>query len=261
MPRTARKQSSSGIYHIVIRGIDKRDIFMDDADRLFFIDCMITKKIECEFHLYAYCLMDNHVHLIIKESERISLSIQRISISYIYMHNRKYGRTGHLFENRFKSHCIEDNAYLLNAIRYVHQNPVRAGLVNLIADYKWSSYRAYIENNTPQAFSKEPAPLIDTQELLCRLSLTTTGYINKLNEYLDEMKWEEDSERRPSDDVVRHDLCQHFDLGNILDMSKSDRNSLIREMIIHSNASHRQLGRILGISAKIVFKAIHEQKK
>lgn len=263
MPRKARKQSNSGIYHVVIRGIDKRNIFLDDADRRFFLNCLMTMKIKCDFHLYAYCLMDNHVHLIIKESERISVTIKRISISYAYMHNQKYGRTGHLFENRFKSHCIEDNAYLLNAIRYVHQNPVRAGIVTLIANYKWSSYRAYIEKNPSyvhvheNAHSKQAPPLIDTHELLGRLSLTTTGYITRMKEHLDEMKWESDADKRPNDETIRNELCQHFDLDKINNATTTLRNALIRQMIEHSGASHRQLSRILGISAKIIFGALH----
>ncbi|WP_296561632.1 transposase [uncultured Acetobacterium sp.] len=90
--------------------------------------------------MYAYCLMDNHVHLLIKEGEELGTSIKRITVGYVQLHNNKYGRTGHLFQNRFNSEVVEDEKYLMTIVRYIHRNPIQAGIVTRLEEYPWSSY-------------------------------------------------------------------------------------------------------------------------
>lgn len=91
--------------------------------------------------------MDNHVHLLMSEgTEEISKIMKRINVSYAYYFNQKYGRIGHLFQDRFKSEGIEDDTYLLAATRYIHNNPVRANIVKHAGEYKWSSYGIYINH-------------------------------------------------------------------------------------------------------------------
>ncbi|WP_366923915.1 transposase [Metallumcola ferriviriculae] len=144
MGREARKRSSTGIYHIMLRGIDKRDIFLDDEDKIRFMEKLMKAKETGKFELYGYCLMDNHVHLLIKENEDIGASIKRITVGYVWWHNNKYGRTGHLFQNRYKSEPVETESYLLTVLRYIHQNPVKAKIVLQAKDYSWSSYKQYL---------------------------------------------------------------------------------------------------------------------
>ena len=89
--------------------------------------------------------MGNHVHLLIKEGkETLSNTMKRIGASYVYWYNWQYNRKGHLFQDRFKSEAVEDDAYFLMVLRYIHQNPLKAGLTNDIASYKWSSYKEYM---------------------------------------------------------------------------------------------------------------------
>lgn len=145
MARQARKKSETGIYHIMLRGIDKRNIFLDDEDKRKFINSIIKAKKRGNFTLYAYCILNNHVHLLIKEeSESIGESVKRITVGYIAWHNDKYKRTGHLFENRFKSEPVETDISFFRVLRYIHQNPLKAGIVKKLKDYHWSSYRQYI---------------------------------------------------------------------------------------------------------------------
>ena len=106
MPRYARKRSSTGIYHVMLKGIDGRDIFLDDEDKEKFIENMLKARDKGNFELYAYCLMDNHLHILIKESEGIGTSIKRIAVGYVQWHNNKYGRIGHLFQNRYLSEPV-----------------------------------------------------------------------------------------------------------------------------------------------------------
>ncbi|NMD72658.1 transposase, partial [Bacillus sp. DNRA2] len=101
MPRKARKRSSSGVYHIMLRGINRQTIFEDDEDRRKFLETLKKYRDISKYELYGYCLMDNHVHLLMKESEEtISDAIKRISSSYVHWYNMKYERCGHLFQDR-----------------------------------------------------------------------------------------------------------------------------------------------------------------
>jgi len=129
----------------MLRGNERKDIFIDEEDKEKFIRTVIKKKANKSFKLYAYCIMDNHLHLVIKEQkETIAQIIKKIAISYVYYFNNKYKRVGHLFQDRYKSETIEDEAYLLSAIRYVHNNPEEAEITKK-EKYKWSSYPNYID--------------------------------------------------------------------------------------------------------------------
>lgn len=145
MSRYARRKSKSGIYHIMLRGINRQDIFEDDEDRQRLLETIKHYKTVSDYEIYGYCLMSNHVHLLLAEKEEpLSLAIKRISSSYVYWYNWKYGRCGHLFQDRFKSEIVEDEGYLLTVLRYIHQNPVKAGLVKDVKEFAWSSHHEYL---------------------------------------------------------------------------------------------------------------------
>ena len=144
LSRIPRHYSFSDVYHVILKGIDSQNIFYDDQDRRCFLKYIVKAQENFYFNLYAYCLMDNHVHMVIKsEKEFLSKSMQSLSIRYVQFFNRKYKRTGPLFQNRFKSKSVEDSRYFLEVCRYVHQNPENAGIAKT-EKYKWSSYQEYI---------------------------------------------------------------------------------------------------------------------
>jgi REP element-mobilizing transposase RayT len=145
MPRQARIYSETGIYHIMLRGNEKRIIFLDDEDRKRFIYTLFVKAYEEKSDIYAYCLMDNHVHLLLHEDgANIARLMKRINVSFVYYFNKKYKRVGHLFQDRYKSEIVDNEYYLLAAVRYIHNNPVKAGIVSCPEEYLWSSYCDYI---------------------------------------------------------------------------------------------------------------------
>lgn len=145
MPRIARKKSNSGIYHIIMRGINRQIIFRDNEDANRYIQTLAMFQKKCGYKIYAYCLMGNHVHLLMEEIEEdIGDSIKRISVSYVYWYNWKYERCGHLYQDRYRSETVEDDRYFLTVLRYIHQNPIKAGLVISPGEYRWSSYREYL---------------------------------------------------------------------------------------------------------------------
>ena len=144
MARQARVKSESGIYHIMLRGINKQEIFHDEQDYKMFIKALSNAKKLSDFNIYAYCIMPNHIHLLIKENtESVSTVMKRIGCRYVYWYNLKYERVGHLFQDRFRSEPVENDEYFLAALRYIHQNPVKAGIVNRCSDYLFSSYNWY----------------------------------------------------------------------------------------------------------------------
>ena len=124
MPRNARKQSKSGIFHVMLRGINRQVIFQDDEDCEKYLQCLVECQKLSGFQLYAYCLMGNHVHLLLEEKkEPLSQIFKRLGVRYVYWYNWKYKRTGHLFQDRFKSEPVEDDSYFLAVLRYIFQNP------------------------------------------------------------------------------------------------------------------------------------------
>jgi putative transposase len=158
MPRQARIRIDSGIYHVILRGINRQQLFLDADDYEIFFEVLRECKALSGFCLYAYCLMGNHAHLLLRtETEDISRVMKRIGVRFVQRINRKYGRTGHLFQDRYKSEAVNDDGYFLNLVRYIHQNPVKAGLTNNVADYNYSSYAAYI--------TADGDPLTDTSFL------------------------------------------------------------------------------------------------
>ena len=144
MPREPRKFSATGLYHIILRGVGKQIIFESDEDRFFFLRTTATACGEEGAQILAWCLMSNHVHLLIKTEEAPGRLMKRVNTKYAKYFNEKYERSGHFFQDRFKSMAIEDEAYLVTVIRYIHQNPVREGICETCAEYRWSSYLEYV---------------------------------------------------------------------------------------------------------------------
>ena len=145
MARKPRIEYPGAFYHVITRGNRKAAIFKDDKDRLKFLQKLTEYKKRYNFILYAYSLMDNHIHLLLETGD-VSLSkiMQGLLQSYTQWYNGKYGVVGHLFQGRFKSILCDKREYLLNLIRYIHLNSVRAGLVRDPLEYMWSSHRIYL---------------------------------------------------------------------------------------------------------------------
>lgn len=163
MGRYAREFSNSGVYHIMFRGSNKQKIFLESWDYEKMIEILMKLKEDLGFEIYAYCLMSNHAHFVIKEKNLRDVSeiMHRLLTKYARWFNIKYERTGTLMENRYKSRVVEVDEYFVHVIRYVHQNPVKGGLVENIGDYPWSSYNDYVsekEGLTDTAFLFEMMP-------------------------------------------------------------------------------------------------------
>ncbi len=144
MPRGPRLDAEDALHHVMARGIEKRDLFRNDADRTDFISRIEVLVPETGTAVYAWSLMPNHFHLLLRSGwAGLSAFMRRLQTGYAVAFNRRHRRTGHVFENRFKSILIQEDAYLLELVRYIHLNPLRANLVRDMRGldgYPWSGH-------------------------------------------------------------------------------------------------------------------------
>jgi REP element-mobilizing transposase RayT len=151
MSRPIRIEFPDALYHVTSRGDRREDIFEDDQDRQTFLATLEQVITRFNWTCYAWCLMDNHYHLLVQTPDgNLSKGMRQLNGVYTQASNRRHGRVGHLFQGRFKAILVDSDAYLLELARYVVLNPVRAGMVKKTADWTWSSYRA--------SMGLEPAP-------------------------------------------------------------------------------------------------------
>lgn len=139
MAREARLIVKDACYHIITRGIEKKSVFLDDIDYKKYIKTIRIYKKRFLFKLYGWCLMPNHVHLLICPNN-LSQLMHDINLTYAQYFNYKYKRVGYVWQNRFKSRIVNKDKYLTNLLSYVEFNPVRSGIVLNPEDYRWSSY-------------------------------------------------------------------------------------------------------------------------
>lgn len=231
----------------MLRGLDKREIFIDHSDNKKFIEALQKAKDVGKFKIYAYCLMKNHAHLLIQEGEEdVGTSIQRVAVSYVRWHNIRYGRVGHLFQNRFKSEPVNSEGYLLTVSRYIHQNPVKAKMVNKAAAYPWSSYQSYLD------YYKGNIDLVDTK--------LVTGYFKTrkaFEEYMNETNQDECLEfienKKYTDNELAERIKNYYKIIDITELKDREKlNEVIAMIYEETGVSIRQLSRVLGLGKTIV---------
>ncbi len=146
MARKPRLLVAGGTYHVTARGNNREAIFHDGRDRLLYLQLLAWAAIVTSARIFAYVLMTNHVHLIVQTSApNLDKTIHRAHRPYAAQFNRRHDRVGHVFASRYHSAAISEDSYLLEATRYVHLNPVRAGVAPRPEDFPWSSYRWYLQ--------------------------------------------------------------------------------------------------------------------
>lgn len=152
MPRIARIVGTGYPHHIVQRGNNRQAIFFDDADRELYLKLLIKYAKECGCKIKLYCLMQNHTHLLIipQKNESLAKMMQKLSLTFTQYINKKYRRTGRLWECRFYSSIIDRESYLLSVCRYIEKNPVRAKLIEDPVKYKWSSAKYMLSEDNAE---------------------------------------------------------------------------------------------------------------
>lgn len=245
---TARIESASGIYHVIAKGVGGQLIVEDDDDRRCFVSLLKGNASKKTSSLLAWCLMDNHVHLLMRASkDDLSHCMARLLSSYALLFNSRHGREGHLFQGRFKSIPIEDDAYLLTVVRYIHQNPVKANMTPTCV-YPWSSYNEYMGGSG----------FTDTDVILQLFTGLEEfeefhAIMDDSNAHARELEWD----RRVSDeDALSYakELFGDSGLGFVKALPKEKRDAAIRQMKDYG-CTVRQIRRLTGISLGTISKA------
>lgn len=241
-----RALSDANIYHITARGVGKQLIFEDDADRRTYLSILKTALGECNGEILAWCLMDNHVHLLFRlELKSVSAIMQKVNRTYSRRFNLRYGRSGHLFQGRFGSEAVNSEEQLLATVRYIHQNPWKGGLSNN-CQYPWSSYASYLTGR----------------------GSTSTALILSLFDSLDDFVRFNHTAGRSGEElaaghrafapedvlVVAREALDPLDPATIKELPKAQRNDALARLK-NTGLSLRQIERITGIPKSIVSRA------
>lgn len=251
MPRHARNKSASGYMHVIVRGIGKQLLFEDEHDYKYYIKRLEQYCMDTEVRVCAFCLMDNHVHLLLKgESEAIALLMKKIGVSYSWYYNKKYDRVGHLFQDRYKSEAIENESYILTAFRYILKNPQKAGICNA-AKYPWNSFWFY----------DKPLPYMDLS--------VVKSVLGDFSQYREFIEQDEDdqgleyTQARYSDVRAKELMMKILGIssGTVLqNYCKDERNVAIRKLK-ECGLTERQIVRLTGIGRNVVQNASKENEK
>ena len=244
MPRQRRQFNLCNWWHLIVKGVAGQILFEESKDYLFYLHILEKYSIETEIRINAYCLMENHVHLLVYDDhESIPLFMQKMGVSYANYFNKKYERNGHLFQNRYTSKPIESESSFLAVFRYIMQNPQKAG-ISPADSYPWSSYSLYDAENT----------FIDSSMI--------RSLIGSSKQYKDFIAAEGKDDYRKymfgqTDEWARDKIKELFQIESTTALQSwglKKRNQALRQLK-DEGLSVRQIARLTGISKSIVQRA------
>lgn len=299
MARPWRIEYEGAYYHVLSRGNEGRAIFYDDGDKNLFLETVGEMSARFEVDVFAFVLMTNHYHLLVRTNlSNLSRAMQWVGLTHTRRFNNRHGRSGHLFQGRFKSIVVENEAYVLELSCYIHRNPVRAGMVKRLMDYKWSSYPVY-------AYRRKGYEWLKTDLILSFFSGAdpVTSYREKVQRYAEEEKslWEDlrhglamgtsefmDRIRarfisvKPHPEVSRQrgivgridaeaclerasallgrDLARIRDAGRLYGEEKEDRDLLAYLLWERGAFTNEEIGRLLGVSYSAISHIVRRVK-
>ena len=234
----------------MLRGINRQNIFEEDEDRSYFMGLLKHYKDISGFRLYAFALMSNHVHLLIEPAgEPLDTVFRRIGTRYAGWYNRKYQRTGHLFQDRFRSENVENDLYFTTVLRYIMQNPMKAGLETRPGSYRWSSYLAYEKGKGAVTDTQFALNLFGSKEALM-------DYLSQSND--DTVMDEADFDRRLREDLAKEKMSRITGCTNVSAFQQLDprqQKEYARKMY-QEGLSLGQISRMTGMPKTTVFKAV-----
>jgi REP element-mobilizing transposase RayT len=301
MARAWRIEYEGALYHVLSRGNERQDIVINDDDRRLFLTTAAEMAERFEIDIFAYVLMDNHYHLLFRtNSANLCRSMQWFGATYTKRFNLRHDRSGHLFQGRYKNMLVQNDAYLLQLSCYIHRNPLRAGMVRRLADYPWSSYRAYAYGKSRQNWLKTDVVLaqfrnVDDphkayreniqkyaqeehrvwEDLRHGIFVGTEKFVNKIkNRYLpDRPHAELPSQKQATRDVnleavisrtagILNCDMKHFREANRISKSlKADRDLLIYIAWQLGVAGNQKIGEMFGISYSAVSQRVRIAKE
>lgn len=244
MARQARVESESGIYHAIIRGVNRQLIFIDDNDRTFFLNRLLLHKKSCEIEIHAYCLMPNHVHLLVRDTNHnLSLFMKKLQVSYARYFNSRYDRVGHVYQDRFKSFPVETEAYYSAVFRYIHQNPEKGGMDR----FAWTSFPAYTQGALP----------LDTNFALEHFS-SLYALTEFISQPCSDAPLQAEFETRIPDDLARDLVMILASVARCEELKLLDKDTQtdVLKQLKEAGLRSRQLERITGLSKTFINRAL-----
>ena len=250
MSKTPRLHSSTGIYHVMVRGNNKQSLFKTNEDYDKFLTLLFEHHNQKHIYVYAWCLMSNHAHLLIKEKAiPISETFQSLLSLFVWWHNAKYKMVGHLFQGRFRSRLVEDPIYFQRVFRYIHRNPLDAGLCLRMEDYPYSSYFHYFRSGKYK-----------NDDLILNIMRKDEfeQYHQEKDEDSDFLSFRE--KPRITDEefikiVKESGLAE--DVNEVNDLPREERTEMI-QILLEEGASYRQINHLTGIHLSTI-RAISKQ--
>jgi len=284
MARPLRVEYEGAVYHVTSRGNAGAKIFLDDVDRSRFLEVLQEVAARFGWVCYAYCLMDNHFHLLIETPDpNLSRGMQHLNGVYTQWFNRRHSRYGHLVQGRFKSILVEKESYLLELARYIVLNPVRAKMVRAAKDWKWSSYRATAGQADPpefltvdwllsqfdtsrttaahayRQFVREGKGIDVWDELIGGVLLGSDAFVQSVKPLLKDIEGDREI-RRKERLALRPTLRELF--ANVAD--KSTRNQRIHEAVRKHRYKLKEVGDHLGLNystISVIAKKVDAEQK
>lgn len=251
MSRKPRIFSPTGIYHIVLRSINQHIIFEEDADyqKMIFIlaDCKRTFDID----IYAYCLMDNHIHLLIHSSEEhLASFFQSLGSRFVRWYNTKYYRSGHLFQDRYYSIPVLQKQQYLSTLTYIHNNPVKAAICRYPSEYRWSSYNAFYGQKNPLVDTSFSYDIAGSKDSL--LHYFSTNY-SVFDETQDQPSFEKSRQFIPDNDAINifKEVTGLSSASEVINLPRSVRNKYIG-ILQEKGLTQKQIARLMDISISTV---------
>ncbi len=272
MPRRAREKCEYSTYHTMIRGNNRQNIFVDEEDRLQYLKILKRYKEQYKAEVYAYCLMTNHVHLLIYDNgQDISKIMKGLNQTYVRYFNKKYNRCGHLFQDRFTSVMVKRDNYFVEVSKYIHLNPTEAGIVESPENYKWSSLRIYLgENDFYQ--------IIDSSHILSYFSKNYKRSIKLYTQYMYDREVEKEVAaaiesghkgigtrevlKKISEEQIMTEVCKYFNV-NRLELVRRDnkvhhvqRDLAIYVMVLRGRMPYKKVGEMFYVKPAAIGESI-----
>ena len=248
MSRTSRQRSESGYYHVMIRGNNKKAIFERKEEKEKLCEILRKNKKKDGWKLIAYCIMNNHAHLLIKEDgEEISVIMKKINVSYAMYYNRAHKTVGHVFQDRYKSEAITDDRYLLTVIRCIHQNPVKSGVAEEIQEYKWSSYKEYTGESGGSLADTELIEMFSKDRKEAIKSFIAFHEEEDMETYLGDGKQKRDDEEKQAWEIIREKVIER---NGIIDLAA--KKEIVKTLLEKTKLSQRKIAEMLELDRGFV---------
>jgi len=283
MARKPRVHYEGALYHVICRGNNRAYVFDNNESKKNYIEIIEHYKKKYGFKLFCYCLMDNHVHLLIEVSkEPLSKIMKCIQQVYTQRYNKQHKRSGHVFEQRYKAILCDKDQYLLGLINYIHMNPERAGKVEGI-DYRWSSHQVYLKNDNSFVDVDFPLSLFEgskTQQLERYINFMKfeEDHIGKMkaNDFSDDMidlvkeklniEKEDEKKNELDPQEIIYKVCLYYGIEEtgLKEKTRKEKIVLAKRVSVHlikkyGNHTNRDIGRMLNMSATAVSFALNDE--